>query len=204
MPDLAFESTLLLQGFNAVAGVDEAGRGPLAGPVVAAAVILGTNRVPDGLRDSKKLTTRQRDTLFTAITNRFDHGVGIASVAEIDDLNILQATFLAMRRAVAALKERPAHLLIDGNRLPKGLPCPATPIVKGDDRSASIAAASVVAKVTRDRIMAELDRTHPGYGWRNNAGYGTKQHLEALKTLGVTPHHRVSFRPVHNILYQDE
>lgn len=204
MPDFSFEKRLLDLGTWPVAGIDEAGHGPLAGPVVAAAVILNPADIPAGLRDSKKLTVLQRRKLYDDITSRATYAIGIASVAEIDRVNILQATYLAMRRAVDALAKTPAHLLIDGNRLPPGLPCPAEAIVKGDDRSASIAAASIVAKVRRDGIMADLDQAHPGYGWSKNAGYGSKQHLDALKTLGVTPHHRVSFRPVHNILYQVE
>lgn len=204
MPDFSFEKHLLDLCTWPVAGIDEAGRGPLAGPVVAAAVILNPADIPAGLRDSKKLTILQRRKLYDDITSRATCAIGTASVAEIDRVNILQATYLAMRRAVDTLPKTPAHLLIDGNRLPPNLPCPAEAIVKGDDRSASIAAASIVAKVTRDRIMADLDQAHPGYGWSKNAGYGSKQHLDALKTLGVTPHHRVSFRPVHNILYQDE
>ena len=128
----------------------------------------------------------------------------IEMVEEIDRLNILNATFLAMQRALKALPRVPRYALIDGNRIPKGLPCPAEAVVKGDGRSLSIAAASIVAKVTRDRLMADLAREWPGYGWERNAGYGVAAHAEALRNLGVTPHHRRSFRPVHNILYQDK
>ncbi len=181
-------------------GIDEAGRGPWAGPVVAAAVIL--DFVPEGVDDSKRLSARRREALFARITATAPFGIGIASVAEIDELNILQATFLAMRRAVAALKTAPAFALVDGNRIPPGLPCRAEAIIGGDGICASIAAASILAKVTRDRIMAELSQVHPGFGWERNMGYGVPAHIEALKHLGLTPHHRRSFRPIHNILWE--
>ncbi|MEM7269633.1 MAG: ribonuclease HII [Pseudomonadota bacterium] len=185
-----------------VCGVDEVGRGPWAGPVVAAAVILDLETAPTGLNDSKKLTARRREILFEALQSH-SIGVGMASVAEIDEINILNASHLAMRRAVEALPVRPAHALIDGNRIPVGLPCAAECLVKGDQRSVSIAAASIIAKVTRDRLMAELAKAHPGYGWETNAGYGVKAHSEALKRLGVTQHHRRSFKPIHNMLCED-
>ncbi len=204
MPDFQLESDAIAQGLAPVAGIDEAGRGPLCGPVVAAAVILDPGNIPPGLRDSKKLTARRRAELFDIITGQCHVGIGLASVGEIDDINILQASLLAMRRAIDDLPESPALALIDGNRQPEDLPCPARAVIKGDDKVLSIAAASVMAKVTRDRIMADLAREFPGYGWEKNAGYGTREHLSALNTLGVTPHHRRSFRPVHNILYQDE
>jgi ribonuclease HII len=203
MPDFLLETSAFESGRTPVAGVDEAGRGPLAGPVVAAAVILDPNRIPPGLDDSKKLTAPRREALLDALQAKAEIGVGICSVAEIDSLNILEASMEAMRRALAELTRAPAWVLVDGNRLPAGLPCGAEAVVKGDARSLSIAAASIVAKVTRDRIMTDLAREYPGYGWDRNAGYGTKAHLEAMKSLGVTPHHRVSYRPVHNILYQD-
>lgn len=182
-----------------VAGVDEAGRGPLCGPVVAAAVLLPGSPgdpLPEGLRglaDSKKLSATKREILFEAVTALCVVGVGSASPAEIDEINILQATFLAMRRAVAAMPIQPGHLLIDGNRLPKALPCSATAIVKGDASCCAIAAASIVAKVTRDRLLTELDREYPGYGWSRNAGYPTADHRAAISQLGVTPHHRKTF-----------
>ncbi len=204
MPDFQLESDAIAQGLSPVAGIDEAGRGPLCGPVVAAAVILAPDNIPPGLRDSKKLTARRRAELFDIISGQCHVGIGLASVGEIDDINILRASLLAMRRAIEDLPESPALALIDGNRQPEDLPCPARTVVKGDDKVLSIAAASVMAKVTRDRIMADLAREFPGYGWERNAGYGTREHLAALNTLGVTPHHRRSFRPVHNILYQDE
>ena len=182
-----------------VAGVDEAGRGPWAGPVVAAAVIL-RGAVPAGLNDSKKLSAKRREALFLALhDSECLIGVGHASVAEIDAINILQATYLAMIRAVEALSEPPAHVLVDGNRLPKWR-WPATAIVGGDDCEPAISAASIIAKVTRDRIMVELDAAHPGYGWATNQGYGVAAHAGALRRLGATPHHRASFAPVKAVL----
>ncbi len=198
-PDLTAE--VAYAGKDAtICGVDEAGRGPWAGPVVAAAVVLDRDRIPPGLDDSKKLTPRRRAALFDAIRAAASVGVGIASVEEIDALNILRANDLAMLRAIGALQPAPDAALIDGNRVPPGLPCRARALVGGDGRSLSIAAASIIAKVTRDRIMGELAGAHPGYGWERNQGYGTAEHRAALIRLGVTPHHRRSFRPIHNIL----
>ena len=198
-PDLTAE--VAYAGKDAtICGVDEAGRGPWAGPVVAAAVVLDRGCVPPGLDDSKKLTPRRRAALFDAIRAAASVGVGIASVEEIDALNILRANDLAMLRAIGALQPAPEAALIDGNRVPPGLPCRARALVGGDGRSLSIAAASIVAKVTRDRIMGELAGAHPGYGWERNMGYGTAEHRAGLIRLGVTPHHRRSFRPIHNIL----
>jgi ribonuclease HII len=191
LPDFALEA--LCRG--PVAGVDEAGRGPWAGPVVAAAVVLDAAAVPPGVDDSKRLAPRRRAELFAALEARARIGVGMASVAEIDRLNVLRATLLAMRRAVDALGGAALYVLVDGDRVPP-LPVAATAVVGGDRRSLSIAAASIVAKVTRDRLMAELDREFPGYGWRTNMGYGTPAHHAALRRLGPTPHHRRSFRPV--------
>ncbi|MDI3338118.1 ribonuclease HII [Defluviimonas aestuarii] len=201
-PDLSFETAAQTRGLQNVAGVDEVGRGPLCGPVLAAAVRLDPACIPDGLNDSKKLTARRREALFEAIMASADVAVGEASVAEIDEHNILRASHIAMCRAVAGLAMVPDHLLIDGNLIPRGLTISAEAVVKGDSRSMSIAAASIVAKVLRDRIMVDLAQQHPGYGWERNAGYPTKDHLEALRNLGVTPHHRRSFKPVHNILCQ--
>jgi len=198
-PDYSFEAAATAP----VCGVDEAGRGPWAGPVVAAAVILNPADIPEGLNDSKKLTAKRREALFDEINARAKVGTGITEVAEIDEINILNATYLAMRRAIDALPQPPAHALIDGNRLPPDLPCTAETIVKGDGRSLSIAAASIIAKVTRDRIMVALAQQFPGYGWEKNAGYGVPAHQEGLKRLGVTPHHRVSFKPIHKMLYQE-
>ena len=188
------------EGARVVAGVDEAGRGPLAGPVTAVAVVLNPAHIPVGLDDSKALTAKARGLLFDEIMASADVSVAHASVAEIDALNILYASHLAMERAVAGLVKAPCHALIDGNLVPKSLICPATALVKGDARSLSIAAASIIAKVTRDRIMVDLAQQFPGYGWEKNAGYPTKGHKEALRRLGVTPHHRRSFKPVHNML----
>jgi ribonuclease HII len=200
MPDLSFEREAFARGAASVAGVDEAGRGPRAGPVIAAAVRLRPQALPEGLNDSKQLTARHRARLFDLLSAAAEIGIGEASVEEIDRLNILRASHLAMRRALEALRPAPDLALIDGNSLPAELPCPARPIVRGDTLSLSIAAASIVAKVTRDRIMKELARDFPGYGWERNAGYPTREHLAALKRLGPSPHHRRSFRPVHNIL----
>ena len=204
MPDFEFERAAFSQGAQTIAGVDEVGRGPLAGPVVAAAVILDAQNIPRGLADSKKLTVNKRVLLYDQILASSVVGLAEVSAAEIDRINILQATFQAMRLAVGDLLHKPDFVLVDGNKVPPDLPCSAQAIVKGDDRSLSIAAASIIAKVTRDRLMTKLGQDYPGYGWEKNAGYGTKQHLEALQTLGVTPFHRVSFKPVHNILYQDK
>jgi ribonuclease HII len=196
LPDFAYEDR---QGAM-VCGVDEVGRGPWAGPVVAAAVVLPRQRVPAGIDDSKRVPPAVREKIFRALfelaaTGKAAIGVGAASVAEIDELNILGATMLAMRRAVLALPSPPGHALIDGNRRPD-LPCRSTAIIGGDGISLSIAAASIVAKVTRDRMMLELAARHPGYGWERNKGYGTAQHAAALLALGITRHHRLSFAPV--------
>lgn len=199
------ETALAARGMARVAGVDEVGRGPLCGPVTAAAVILDPARIPAGLNDSKKLTAARRAALAAEIRDSaLAWAVAEASVAEIDSLNILRASQLAMVRALAALVPAAGFALVDGNRLPADLPCPAEAVVKGDGRVASIAAASILAKVDRDRVMVDLAQQHPGYGWDRNAGYPTRDHLEALRNLGVTPHHRRSFRPVHNILYQEK
>ncbi len=196
MPDLALEQGL----GGVVAGVDEVGRGPLAGPVVAAAVVLDratlSARLVAELDDSKKLPARRRAELAALVTASCAFGIGQAEVGEIDTLNILNATFLAMRRAYRALGVVADWALVDGNRPPDGLGCPVRCVVGGDGISLSIAAASVVAKVYRDRLMAGLAAEWPGYGWERNAGYGTAQHLDALRRLGPTPHHRRSFAPV--------
>ena len=201
LPDFRFETEALARGLTRVAGVDEVGRGPLAGPVTACAVRLDPLRIPAGLADSKTLTAARREVLAAEILAVAEVSIAHATVEEIDTLNILRASHLAMERAIAGLGAD--HALIDGNLIPRGLCCPATAIVKGDACCLSIAAASIVAKVTRDRIMVDLAQQHPGYGWEANAGYPTKAHLEALGNLGVTPWHRRSFKPVHNILYQE-
>ncbi len=198
MPD--FETERNLGG--RIAGVDEAGRGPLAGPVVAAAVVLDPARIPDGLDDSKKLSSKKRAAVLVPLLETAQVGVGIASAEEIDRINILRASHLAMIRAVAELNEVPDVALIDGNLVPQNLGCRGVAMVKGDTRSLSIAAASIVAKERRDAIMVDLAQQHPGYGWDTNMGYPSKSHRLALEKLGVTPHHRRSFKPVHNILYQ--
>ncbi len=201
IPDFSHETLALSQGAQRVVGVDEVGRGPLAGPVTAAAVRLDPARIPAGLRDSKQLTAARREALFPEIMASAEVSIAHATVEEIDTLNILRASHLAMERAIAGLTAD--YVLIDGNLIPRGLVIPATAIIKGDAKCLSIAAASIVAKVTRDRIMVDLAQHYPGYGWAENAGYPTKQHLVALLILGVTPYHRRSFRPVHNILYQE-
>ncbi len=183
-----------------VCGVDEAGRGPLAGPVVAAAVILDPANIPAGLNDSKKLGAARREALFAALQPVAEIGIGMASVEEIDQINILQAIMLAMTRAIAALPSVPQFALIDGNRTPKQLPCPAGAVVRGDAISLSIAAASIAAKVTRDRLMLVLAENHPEYGFERHMGYGTAAHIEAISRLGPTPAHRRSFAPIRNIL----
>ena len=202
-PSFAFEQSAIDRGLTLVVGVDEVGRGPLAGPVTAAAVRLDPKDIPPGLADSKALTAARRDALFDRILACADVCVAHASVEEIDTLNILRASHLAMERAVQGLSTKPHHALIDGNMIPRSLACSAEAIVKGDALCLSIAAASIVAKVTRDRIMVDLAQQHPGYGWEVNAGYPTPAHLQALLDFGITPHHRRSFKPVHNILYQE-
>ena len=197
-PDFSLESA----GPHPVCGIDEVGRGPWAGPVVAAAVILDPAAIPEGLNDSKLLTARRREVLAAEIRLAAGVGVGIASVAEIEAMNILQASFLAMRRAVAALPRRPALALVDGHLQPPGLPCPCRPVVGGDGLALSIAAASIVAKVTRDAMMVALAQQFPGYGWETNMGYGTRGHWEGLGRLGVSPHHRRWFEPMHKMLWE--
>lgn len=195
MPDLSLEQAL----GGVVAGIDEVGRGPLAGPVIAAAVIIDDATLPQRLRDelddSKKLSAKKREALAQLVLAHCQFGFGEASVAEIDRMNILKATFLAMERAVTALGLPLDHALVDGNQVPP-LPCPVRCQVGGDGISLSIAAASVIAKVRRDHLMADLARQFPGYGWEKNAGYGTAQHMAALRQLGPTPHHRTSFAPI--------
>ena len=199
MPDYAAEARYLARHAGPVAGVDEAGRGPLAGPVVAAAVILDAERIPDGLDDSKKLTARRREALYDAILACAVVGVGEASVDEIDLPNIRQATHLAMARAIRALTKPPAFALVDGNDAP-ALLCHCDTIIGGDGLSVSIAAASIVAKVTRDRLMRGLHQSHPGYGWDSNMGYGTEAHMAAINRLGPCLHHRRSFAPIYKML----
>ncbi len=203
-PDYALEAEALA-GFASgarVCGVDEAGRGPIAGPVVAAAVVLDPARIPRGIDDSKNLSAARRQVVADVLLREAAVGVGIADVEEIDRLNILGATMLAMRRAIESLPMPVSLALVDGNRVPDGagLDCELCAVVKGDQRSLSIAAASIVAKTRRDAIMESLARSHPGYGWERNAGYPTAEHLAALGRLGATPHHRVGFAPVRRVL----
>lgn len=198
--DFSAEAALMAQGVVRIVGVDEVGRGPLAGPVTAAAVRLDPARIPPGLADSKALSAAKRESLSAWLLENAEVAIAHASVEEIDELNILRASHLAMERAVSALGAD--HALIDGNLIPRNLPCPGTALVKGDARSFSISAASIVAKVARDQLMVDLAQQYPGYGWEKNAGYPTKLHMEGLLNLGVTPLHRRSFKPIHNILYQ--
>ena len=193
------------EGALRIAGLDEAGRGPLAGPVVAAAAVIDRGAAPRKLLklidDSKKLGHEDREAAYAAMVSSgvVSFGVGEASVEEIDRVNILQATYLAMRRAMQALAPPPDMVLVDGNRVPPDLGCRAVPIVGGDALSYSIAAASIFAKVTRDRAMLKLAGQFPGYGWEKNRGYGTAQHLAALQCLGPTPHHRMTFEPLNRL-----
>ncbi|MDA0653455.1 MAG: ribonuclease HII [Proteobacteria bacterium] len=199
MPDLRLET----EAGGVVAGVDEVGRGPWAGPVVAAAVILDVATLPlslaEAIDDSKRLSARRRRDIAQQLRTCARIGIGAAATAEISALNILGATFLAMRRAVGALDVLPDLALVDGNRLPP-LPCPARTIANAAGISLSIAAASIIAKVTRDRLMVRLGARYPGFGWERNAGYGTAEHQAALNRLGVTPHHRKSFAPIVKML----
>lgn len=195
-----FESSL--EGL--LAGVDEVGRGPLAGPVVAAAVILDPDNPIEGLADSKKLTEKRRELLFPLIKERaLAWCIARASESEIDQLNILQASLLAMRRAVMGLTQKPDGVLVDGNRCPD-LPYPSEAVVKGDSLVPAISAASILAKVVRDNEMVAFEKTYPGYGFAAHKGYPTAQHMKALKTLGVTPIHRRSFGPVKNLISEPE
>ncbi|PUB15672.1 ribonuclease HII [Yoonia sediminilitoris] len=203
-PNFSFEIAARKRGLTVVAGVDEVGRGPLAGPVCAAAVVLDPDNIPDGLNDSKQLSAKRREALFDLLMEQADVSLAEATVEEIDQHNILRASHIAMVRAIAGLSVKPDHVLIDGNMVPRGLNLSCETLVKGDARSLSISAASIVAKVWRDRHMVDLAQQFPGYGWETNAGYPTAQHKKGLGALGVTPHHRRSFKPVHNILYQDK
>jgi len=197
MPDLTHETQLQRDGHKHIAGIDEAGRGPLAGPVAAAAVILPPNYICDGLNDSKKVSAKKRDQIYQQLTEDTNiiWSVATASCEEIDQINILNATHLAMRRAAESLSTKPNYCLIDG--LPvKNFTLPYQAIVKGDSISLSISAASIIAKVTRDRMMKEIDAEFPQFGFAKHQGYGTKAHLEALRTHGPCRHHRRSFQPI--------
>ena len=181
------------------AGVDEVGRGPLAGPVISAAVILDFKNIPKGINDSKKLSKKKRELLNKEITKNSIISIGHASVEEIDKINILQASLLAMKRAVEGLSIKASIVLVDGIYCPD-IKNECLSIVRGDSKSLSIAAASIVAKVYRDKIMREYGLKYPGYKWEKNSGYGTKEHIEAIQRLGITPIHRTSFKPIYNIL----
>ena len=199
MTDL-FDDQMLMDSGDLIAGVDEAGRGPLAGAVYAAAVILDPNEPIDGLRDSKKLTEKERERLAVEIKEKaIAWSVADATVEEIEEMNILKATMLAMRRAVLGLAVEPKLVLVDGNRLPE-LPYPANAIVKGDDKIAAISAASIIAKTTRDHRMMELEELYPGYGFAKHKGYGVEAHIDAIKKLGVCPEHRKTFEPIATML----
>ena len=209
MPNFEFEN----QQNGVVVGIDEAGRGPWAGPVAAGAVIFLTKEVDsyllENLDDSKKISAKKREILYEKLLEAQERGevltgIGLATAEEIDNLNILQATFLAMNRAVAKLKQKPDFALVDGNQKPKGLVCPCLTLVKGDARSYSVAAASIMAKVYRDRLMRKLGEQYPMYGFEKNAGYGTKLHIEGLKKYGIVRGvHRLSYRPVAEILQKN-
>jgi len=199
-PTDRFERRAKRKGARLVAGVDEAGRGPLAGPVVVAAVVFERGRYPEGIDDSKKLTALDRGRLYDLILDRATVSVVVASRARVDRMNILRASLWGMTRAVASLACRPDHVLVDGNMLPSGLPCTAEAIVSGDALSLSIAAASIVAKVTRDRLMTSLGRAFPDYGFEQHMGYSTPAHFEALDRHGTCEHHRRSFAPIRAAL----
>lgn len=195
MPNWLHEENARQLGYKCIAGVDEAGRGPLAGPVVAAAVVLPQDYNLPALHDSKKLTAKKRTELFLELKQSVSYGVGLAEPAEIEELNILKATFLAMRRALASMKNVDC-VLVDGNFTIEDLPLPQRAIIGGDASSFSIAAASIIAKVTRDQIMDRLALMYPYYGWERNRGYGTREHMNALAQYGPSPAHRFSFEPV--------
>ncbi len=199
MPDYEFEKAAVNSGFSCICGVDEAGRGPLAGPVCAAAVILPEGAVIAGLDDSKKLTEKKRERLYDIIKETaVAYSVAYGTLEEIETVNILEATYLAMNRAIEGLSVKPDFALIDGNRVPRGIKIPCETIVKGDSKSMSVAAASVLAKVTRDRLMLEYDKKYPEYNFKKHKGYGTKEHTELIKQYGPCEIHRLSF--LKNIL----
>lgn len=199
MPDYEFEKAAVNSGFSCICGVDEAGRGPLAGPVCAAAVILPAGAVIEGLDDSKKLTEKKRERLYDIIKQTaVAYSVAYGTLEEIETVNILEATYFAMNRAIDGLTVKPDFALIDGNRVPRGIKIPCETIVKGDSKSMSVAAASVLAKVTRDRLMLEYDKKYPEYNFKKHKGYGTKEHTELIKQYGPCEIHRLSF--LKNIL----
>ncbi len=199
MPDFLLEKAAREKGYRYICGVDEAGRGPLAGPVCAAAVILPDDLEIEGLNDSKKLSEKKREALFDIICEKaLAYSIAYGSLEEIETLNILEATFLAMNRSIEGLKTSADYALIDGNRIPKGIKIPCETVVKGDAKSCSIAAASILAKVTRDRLLLEYDKKYPQYNFKKHKGYGTKEHTELIKKYGPCEIHRLSF--LKNIL----
>lgn len=194
MPDFEYELSAKEKGYKCICGVDEAGRGPLAGPVCAAAVILPENCEIEGLNDSKKLSEKKREMLFDVICEKaISYSIAFGSIEEIEKFNILEATFIAMNRAIDGLDVTPDFALIDGNRVPKNIKIPCETVVKGDFKSASIAAASILAKVTRDRLMEDYDEKYPEYNFKKHKGYGTKEHTELILKHGVSEVHRPSF-----------
>ncbi|MCQ2449058.1 MAG: ribonuclease HII [Clostridia bacterium] len=194
MPNFEYEENARNKGYKCVCGVDEAGRGPLAGPVCAAAVVLPEDVEIDGLNDSKKLSEKKREALYDEIIEKaIAYSVAYGTLEEVESVNILQATYLAMNRAIQGLNVPADFALIDGNRVPVGIQIPCETIVKGDAKSCSIAAASILAKVTRDRLLYEYDKEYPQYGFAKHKGYGTKEHYEAIRTYGPCPMHRLSF-----------
>lgn len=194
MPDLSIENIARKKGFKLICGVDEAGRGPLAGPVCAAAVILPENAEIEGLNDSKKLSEKKREALYDVICEKaLSYAVCYGTLEEIEQFNILEATFLAMNRAIDNLDTKPDYALIDGNQIPKGIQIPCETVVKGDAKSSSIAAASILAKVTRDRLLLEYDKQYPEYNFKKHKGYGTKEHTDLILKYGPSPIHRMSF-----------
>ncbi len=194
MPDFSCEIEARAKGYKYICGVDEAGRGPLAGPVCAAAVILPDGLIIDGLNDSKKLSEKKREKLYDIITqNAVAYSISYGTLEEIEEHNILEATFIAMNRAIEGLSVKADYALIDGNRVPKGIIIPCDTVIKGDSKSYSIAAASILAKVTRDRLLLEYDKQYPQYGFAKHKGYGTKAHYDAIREHGVCEVHRLSF-----------
>ena len=194
MPDFSYENIARQKGYKFICGVDEAGRGPLAGPVCAAAVILPPDCIIDGLNDSKKISEKKREMLFEQIIQKaVSYSVAYGTLEEIEKYNILEATYLAMNRAIDGLSQKADFVLIDGNRIPKNIKIPCETVVKGDSKSCSVAAASILAKVTRDRLMLEYDKKYPQYNFAKHKGYGTKAHYEAIKEYGVCEIHRLSF-----------
>lgn len=194
MPDFSYENIAQQKGYKFICGVDEAGRGPLAGPVCAAAVILPPDCIIDGLNDSKKISEKKREMLFEQIIQKaVSYSVAYGTLEEIEKYNILEATYLAMNRAIDGLSQKADFALIDGNRIPKNIKIPCETVVKGDSKSCSVAAASILAKVTRDRLMLEYDKKYPQYNFAKHKGYGTKAHYEAIKEYGVCEIHRLSF-----------